>query len=211
MLTLCAQQSLASLRDSAHFHWMLLPLLLLVLYAYAEQLAGQRWSVLLGALTFWLMDCNYEIFNALLARLSGFAPLWATPGASAWGLLIGLNSEISLMFAIMGLLAMRLLPADPQLSLCGMNNRWFFALLNALLCLLAELLLNRIGALCWDWRYWNRDAPWLILLLGYLPFFRVAYWVHDMRARRRQWLAVGVLAALAAAALALLGVRPGGI
>ncbi|RQH07057.1 hypothetical protein [Paraburkholderia dinghuensis] len=49
-----------------------------------------------------------------------------------------------------------------------------------------EVLLNCIGALTWEWRWWNLDAPWLIWLIGYMPFFMVAGWVHDMPSLKRQ-------------------------
>ncbi len=36
-------------------------------------------------------------------------------------------------------------------------------------------------ALTWDWPWWNRGAPWLIFLFGYLTFFVVSFWVYDMK------------------------------
>lgn len=48
-------------------------------------------------------------------------------------------------------------------------------------------------------------APYLIWLIGYLPFFVVAYWVHDMTSVRRQAAVTGTLAAGVGLALALFG------
>ncbi|WP_374354542.1 hypothetical protein [Chitinimonas sp.] len=205
MLAPHAAQAQALLRDPSHFQWYVIPLLLLVLHAYGEQAAERRWSVLLAGMAFWLMDWLNEIANALLLHATGFAPAWATPGSSAYVILIGLNIEICLMFAIMGLFAVRILPKDPSLKLAGINNRLVLAAVNSVLCVLVEYGLNAIGALTWEWIWWNRSAPWLIWLLGYLPFFLMAYWVHDMASRRRQITVVASLAVLVVSALSLFG------
>lgn len=194
MIATSAAQAQALLRHPEHFQWYVIPLLLMVLYAYTEQAAARRWSVVLGGLAFWLMDWVNEIWNGLLFHFSGFAPAWGTPGNSAYVILIGLNIEISLMFAIMGLLAVRLLPPQRQLKILGINNRWLFASVSSVLCVLVELWLNHIGALTWEWRGWNAGAPFLIWLIGYMPFYLVAYWVHDLPSLRRQLATVGALA-----------------
>lgn len=61
------------------------------------------------------------------------------------------------------------------------------------------------GALVWEWPAWNLSAPWLIWLIGYLPFFVVAYWVHDMASLKRQIAVVATLAAGVAVALVVFG------
>jgi hypothetical protein len=199
-------ESAMLLRDASHFQWGLLPIFLLVLYVYNEQIAARRWSVVLGGLTFWLMDGFNEIVNALIAHFSSTGPVWATPGGqSSLLLLIGLNSEISLMFAVMGLMAMRMLPDRADLRILGLNNRLCLALVNSVLCVLVEVWLNHVGQLVWVWPYWNARFPWLIFLLGYLPFFLVGYWVHDLRLLRHQLLATGLLALLVLGAGCLFG------
>lgn len=175
MIATSAAQAQALVRDPSHFQWYVVAFLLLVVYAYGEQAAEKRWSVVLGGLAFWLMDWINEIGNGLLFHFSDFAPAWGTPGASAYVILIGLNIEITLMFAIMGLFAVRMLPADDKLKIFGLNNRWAIASANSILCVMVELWLNRIGALTWEWRGWNAGAPLLIWLIGYMPFYVVAY------------------------------------
>lgn len=204
MIAPYAAQAQAGVRDATHFQWYVIVLLLLVLYAYVEQAAEKRWNVVLGGLTFWLMDWVNEIWNALLLHFSGFAPAWSTAGNSAYTILIGLNIEISFMFAIMGLLAMRMLPAERKLSIFGINNRWLIAGVSSLLCVLVELCLHQLGALRWEWSGWNADAPYLIWLIGYMPFFIVGYWVHDMPSRRRQIATVATLAGTVVSALLIL-------
>jgi hypothetical protein len=205
-MTPSAASALALLRDPAHFQWYVIPLLLVVLYLYGEQLVERRWSVVLGAAAFWLMDWINEIWNALVFHFNGYAPAWATPGHdSAFVILIGLNIEICFMFAVMGLYAVRQLPADRGLRILGIPNRWFLAVVNSILCVAVEIVLNAIGALTWDLKYWNTGFPWLIFLVGYLPFFLVAYWVHDLGETRRQLTVVGLLAGIVGASLLLFG------
>lgn len=66
--------------------------------------------------------------------------------------------------------------------------------------------MNSIGALTWDYPWWNVRAPWLIFLLGYLPFFLVSFWVHDMKTLRAKVTTVGVIYGVDLAALLAFGV-----
>jgi hypothetical protein len=181
MMTPSAKQALSILRDYSRFQWYAITLLLIVLYIYSVEVERRNWNVLFGGLALWGMDWFNEIWNALLFHFNKFAPAWATPGATAYNILIGLNIEITLMFAVMGIYACKMLPKDKKMNIFGVNNRIFFAVLNALLALGIEIILNYIGALTWDLPWWNLKAPWLIFLIGYLPFFLVAFWVHDMK------------------------------
>jgi len=57
--------------------------------------------------------CFNEIWNVLLFHGTQDAPAWATPGGTAYLVLVRLNVEISLMFAVMGIVVANTLPADP--------------------------------------------------------------------------------------------------
>jgi hypothetical protein len=48
-------------------------------------------------------------------------------------------------------------------------------------------------------------APWLIFLLGYLPFFLVSFWVHDLEGVKKKATAVGVLYGVNLAAILVFG------
>ncbi|MGB1457660.1 hypothetical protein [Spongiibacter marinus] len=191
------------LRDSSQFQWYVIPLMVVVIYLYSEQWHARRWSVILGGLAFWLMDWVNEIWNGLVLHFSGYAPVWGAPSDTAFLILAGLNIEISLMFAVLGLAAMLTLPRDPKAKILGVNNRVVWAATNAALSVLVEIYLNHIGALVWEWPFWNAASPWLIFLLGYLPFYLVGAWVHDMPSRRRQVVAVSGLGTFVAASLIL--------
>jgi len=192
-----AQQALALLRDGSHFQWYVIPLLLLVMYVYANEVEKKNWSLILAGLAFWLMDWFNEIWNGLVFHFTGFAPVWGTPGnGSALVLLIGLNIEITFMFSIMGIVMCKMLPSDKNLKILGINNRLVFAVVGAILAVGIECLLNWVGALTWEYSWWSLGAPWLIWLIGYLPFFLVSYWVLDMKTMKSKLITVGVIGAV---------------
>ena len=188
-----ALQAQAILRDPSHFQWYDVPLLLIVLYKYSVEVERENWSIFFAGLALWGMDWFNEIWNGLVFHFTKFAPVWATPGATAFNLLIGLNIEITFMFAIMGVYACKMLPKDKNLKIIGINNRIFFAVVNSILAVGIEVCLNLAHALTWDYGWWNIRAPWLIFLIGYLPFFLVCFWVHDMKSVRNKAITVGAI------------------
>lgn len=201
-----AQQALDILRDPGLFQWYVIPLLAIVLFIYSSEIQKGRLNGVFAGLAFWGADWVNEILNSVFFHLNGYAPLWATPGGTAYLVLIGLNIEIMFMFAIAGIAWAKMLPVDPAAKILGIPNRWFIALAGSAFCVFVEILLNRIDALTWDWPWWSATAPWLIFVFGYLWFFLAAFWVHDMNDARRQARAVAVLWGIAAALVLVFGV-----
>jgi len=76
------------------------------------------------------------------------------------------------------------------------NNRHFFGIVFAWICVVVEIILNSIGALIWNYWWWDATFPWLIFVLGYLPFFMIAYVVYDLPKLKHQILVVSIMAAL---------------
>ncbi|MEU6975178.1 hypothetical protein [Streptomyces sp. NPDC046371] len=190
------------LRDTSAFQWYVIPLLLIVLYVYAVEVERRNWNVFFAGLAFWGMDWFNEIWNALVFHFTGRAPVWGAPGGeSAYLVLIGLNIEICFMFAVFGVVAAKLLPADRNLRVLGLPNRWVLAGAGAAAAVVVEIALNAMGALTWEWSWWRAGMPLLVWLVGYLPFFLVSYWVHDLPKVRSKALAVGALLGLDALAL----------
>jgi len=176
-----AQQALSILRDGSHFQWYVIPLLSLVFYVYAVEAEKRNWSLILASLAFWGMDMFNEIWNGLVLHFTGYAPVWGEPGPTAYLILVGLNIETMFMFAIAGVVWIKMLPPDQKTRILGVPNRWFVAVAGSVFCVFVECVLNSVGALTWDWPWWNRGAPWLIFLFGYLTFFVVSFWVYDMK------------------------------
>ena len=203
MPTESATQALAILRSSSQFQWHVIPFLMLVLYVYANEIQRRDWDVVFAGLALWGMDWFNEIWNALVFHFTQYAPVWGAPGNTAFLLLIGLNIEISFMFACAGIVVAKTLPADRTMKILGVPNRWFVAVAAALFCVCVEFLLNGAGQLTWDYWWWNVRMPWLIFLFGYLTFFVVAFWVHDMPTVRQKVRTVLAIYAFDAACLVL--------
>ena len=205
MPTEAALEAMNNLRQGSLFQWYVIPLLALVAYVYAVEIEKRNWSAVLAGLAFWGMDWFNEIWNALVFHFSGFAPVWGAPAKTAYLILVGLNIEICFMFAIAGIVFAKQLPRDPAARILGVPNRLFVAIGGSVFCVLVECWLNAVGALTWDYSWWNLRAPWLIFLVGYLPFFLVSFWVYDMKSARKQVATVGAIGAVDVAGLVVFG------
>ncbi|WP_202318709.1 hypothetical protein [Archaeoglobus neptunius] len=194
MPTQSALEALAILRDPSTFQWYVITLLLVVIYMYASELSAGNYRTVFAALAFWGMDWFNEIWNALVFHFTNYAALWMAPGKTAYLILIGLNVEISMMFAIMGIASTKLLPEDRGAKVFGIPNRIFYAIMLSAACVFVEVLLNAASVLVWEYWWWSARMPVLIFFIGYLPFFLVAYRVYDMKSVRKQALtAFGIL------------------
>ena len=193
MQTDSALKAVAILRDGSQFQWYVIPLFALVVYVYAVEVERRNWNLVFAGLAFWGMDWFNEIWNSLVFHFSDFAPVWGAPGKTAYLILIGLNIEICFMFAIAGVTFGKTLLTDKKVRIWGIPNRWLIAIGGSAFCVFVEVLLNAINVLTWEYRWWNKSAPWLIFLVGYLPFFLVSFWVHDMESIRKKAAAIGVI------------------
>ena len=194
-------RALKILRDGSQFQWYVIPFLMLVLYVYAVEIERKNWSLVLAGLAFWGMDWFNEIANGLFFHFTQYAPIWGAPGRTAFLILIGLDIEICFMFACAGIVVAKTLPADRRTKIAGLPNRWFVALCGSAFCVVVELFLNGVGALTWDYWWWNVRMPWLIFLFGYLTFFVVSFWVYDMPTIRQKVRTVGAIFAFDAVCL----------
>lgn len=192
----------AHVRDASQFSWYVIPLFLFVLYVYAQEVEKRNWNVVFAGVAFWGMDVFNEIVNGIVAHQSGH-PIWGTAGPSAYTILIGLNIEICFMFAIMGVVAVKLLPPR-EVRILGMPNRVVLAIVNSWMAVGIEILLNHIGVLTWHWSWWQADVPWLIFGFGYLPFFSMAFWIYD-RPRRTQIVGLSAVLGVDAVLIAIFG------
>ncbi len=201
MLTPDSERALANLRDASHLHWYVVPLLAIAIYVYAVEIERRNWSLVFAGLALWAMDWLNEIANGLILHFTNRSALWTTPDQSAYVILVGLNIEICFMFAIAGVALGKTLPADRSLRILGLPNRIFLALTYSIFCVFIEVFLNRAGILLWHYSFWNWPQVWLIIPFGYLHFFLVAFWVHDMDSVARKIRVVGGLYGVVIAAL----------
>ena len=204
-MTESASKALSILRDPSQFEWYVIPILVLVIYVYNVEIGKRNWNLVFAGLALWGMDWFNEIWNALVFHFTQYAPVWGAPADTAYLILIGLNIEICMMFFILGIVAAHTLPQDKQMKIMGIPNRFVYAVGYAILAVVIEILLNAAGALTWDYTWWTAKAPWLIFLIGYLPFFLVCFWVHDMETVKKKAITVGGILGFDAICLLVFG------
>lgn len=199
--------ALKILRDPSHFQWPIIPILVLVMYAYATEIEHKNWNRVHAGLALFLTDLLWEILNALILRFTGVSSLWVVSGGTSFLIFVGLSIEICLMFALAGLMSTKLLPKDRRARILGLPNRWFY--IGVLSCLGAtvESLLVKTPHFHWGYAWWNFP---LVALIGYAPFEWIAFKVYDSAAATRLRI-VGGLAALDALLIAVFGLGLGWI
>lgn len=202
-MTDASTATVAMLRDGSNFQWYVIPLMVIVIYIYSNEISKKQWSVVLAGLALWGMDWFNEIWNSLILHFTGTAPFWGIAKNTAYVILVGLNIEICFMFAIAGICFVKTLPEDKNMKILGLNNRWFLAVAFSIFSVIVEIFLNLAGALIWEYPCWNIKFPFLIFLLGYLPFFVMSFVVFDMESRKKQIMTVGSIFAFDAVCLVL--------
>ncbi len=192
-VTLQAQELV---RDPTQFKWYAVALLAIVFVIYANEVERGRLDIVAAGLAVWLADWFNEILNSVILEVSDRAPLWATTGPTAYQFLVGLNLEISFMFALGGIVYAKFLPADRSVRILGMPNRLAVALGLSLISVLVELFLHETGTFHWDYWWWNTPFVPLIFVFGYLWFYLYAAWVYDAPDQAARWRRLGGLAAI---------------
>ena len=127
-MTESARLALEHLRDPSQLQWYVIPLFAFVVYVYANEIERKNWNLVFAGLAYWGMDWFNEIWNSLVFHFTSYAPVWGTPGKSAFIILIGLNIEICFMFAVAGIAFTKMLPGDKKLKILGIPNRLFLPL-----------------------------------------------------------------------------------
>src|SRR3954471_21495898 len=102
------------LRDASTFKWYVVAVVGRGFYVYAVEVERRRWDIVLAGIAFWLMDWINEIVNALVLHFTDRAAIWTVTGDTAYLILIGLTIEISVLFAIAGVVFVKQLPPDPR-------------------------------------------------------------------------------------------------
>lgn len=170
-----------ALRDPTLFKWYVIPLLLVVINAYSEEVKQGNWAGIFAGLAFFLWDMFNEIWNGFFhAATGGFAAVWMCRFPTAYQPLMGWNIEIIFMFLLMGIGSTKLLPEKRDMTILGIHNRHVVAFVMAWFCVVVEMILNLWGALVWNYPWWSVSFPWLVFLVGYLPFWEIAFYVYDL-------------------------------
>ena len=182
------EQALSILRSPDHFQWYVIALLALVMYVYTNEISKKNWKGIAAGLSLYLVHWFFEIMNALIQYVSGHA-LWTVPDGTSFLILVGVGIELSLMFSVAGLVLSKVLPEDPKLKILGVNNRIFFAVVNAALFSFIEIFLARTPAFHWVYPWWGA-LP--VFVTVYIPFFVVSFLCYDWKPKVQR-IVIGAL------------------
>lgn len=173
------RQALDILRSGENFQWYVIALLALVVYVYANEISKRNWKGIAAGLSLYAVHWFYEIANALIQYGSGHA-LWTVPAGTSFLLLVGVGIELSMMFSIAGLVLSKTLPPDPKMKILGVNNRIFFAVVNAALFSIIEIFLAKTPVFHWVYSWWGAGP---VFVSVYIPFFVVSFLCYDWKPR----------------------------
>lgn len=193
--------ALSILRDPSLLQWYVVPLLVIVIYVYSLEIKKKNWNRVVLGIAFLAGEFIWEMFNSLVFTFTSYSPLWVTPGATAYLILIGLNVEIMFFFALAPFIIFNFLDAyekDDKIKILGKNipNRLIIPLLVGLACVLVEILLNLVGLLIWNWWFWSLPNVFLIIIAYTLPMYVIA-WFYDRYSLKTKGIATIVIVALA--------------
>lgn len=189
-------QALSILRSPSTFQWYFIPIFAFVVYVYFVEIEKRNWKAVASGLALYSVHWFYEIGNALIQHFSGHA-LWAVPGGTSFLLLVGVGVELSMMFAVSGVIFSKLLPADPKAKILGMNNRIVIAIGNAAFFSIFEIFLAKTPAFHWVYPWWGAFP---VFVTVYIPFFLVSNFAYDWKPRVQK-IVIGSLAAVDVAAM----------
>ncbi len=189
-------KAIANLRNPANFDWNIIPILVFVMYIYINEAEKKNWGAVVTGLLFWGGEFIWEMFNSLILHFSQYAGMWSAPGKTTFLIYSGLNIEISLMFAVAGVLVVKILPEDRSLRVLNIPLRFLTPFMFGVFAVFVEVLLNRANVLVWDYSWWSWPNIWLIVVAYTGPFVFIA-WLHDRFQLKTKVIMMSVIWSLA--------------
>ena len=180
--------AMAILRKGDNFQWYFIPLFAFAVYVYFTEIERRNWKGVAAGLSLYATHWLFEILNALIQRFSGHA-LWTVPTGTSFLLLVGVGWELSMMFAVAGVIFSKILPADPKAKILGINNRVLIAVVNAAMFSVIEIFLAMTPAFHWVYPWWGA-LP--VFVTVYVPFFLMSNFAYDWEPRTQR-LVIGSL------------------
>jgi hypothetical protein len=198
-LAVFADRAKDAVRSVDNFNWTFIALLTFVVYVYASEIQKKNFRSVAAGLALYTVHWFYEIANAVICSATGYA-LWSvSPESTSFIILVGVSWELSMMFAVAGLVMSKLLPDDPKAKIFGVNNRWLFAIGNAAFFSAVEIFLASTPAFIWVYPWWGA-LP--VFVTTYIPFFLAAFLVPDLKPKKQ----IAFIAGLAALDIVLMAV-----
>jgi uncharacterized BrkB/YihY/UPF0761 family membrane protein len=114
-----------------------------------------------------------------------------SPESTSVILLIGVSWELSMMFSVAGIVAYKLLPDDPKTKILGINNRLFFAIVNAAAFSAVEIYLAATPAFNWVYPWWGAIP---VFVTTYIPFFLASNFIPEKKPKTQKAFIGGLFA-----------------
>ncbi|MDD4311483.1 MAG: hypothetical protein PHW41_03280, partial [Eubacteriales bacterium] len=127
-----------AVRSTDNFNWSFIAIFAFVVMIYVDEIHKKNYKAIAAALMLYSVHWLYEIANAVICHVTGYALWTVSPESTSYILLIGVSWELSMMFAVAGFTS-KLLPADKNMKMFGVNNRIVFAIGSALFFSLVEV------------------------------------------------------------------------
>ena len=175
----------AAVRSTANFNWTFIAILAFVVMIYVDEIHKKNYKAIAAALMLYSVHWLYEIANAVICYFTGYALWTVSPESTSYILLIGVSWELSMMFAVAGFTS-KLLPANKDLKILGINNRIVFAIGSALFFSLIEIFLAWTPAFIWVYKWWGAIP---VFITTYIPFFLASYLIYDKEPKtQKKWI-----------------------
>lgn len=193
-------QAVQILRSGQNYQWYVITLVLLVAYVYGHEYERGNIRAIAAGLGLYMVHWFVEIINALIHHFTGHA-LWTVPTGTAFLIMVGVCIEISLMFAIAGIVTTKVLPKDKDARIIGINSRVFVTVLSAAIASVLEIFFVRTPAFVWVYPLWG-SFP--VFITVYIPFFAAACFCYDAEPSK-SWRFIGALGSLNVVCLVVFG------
>ena len=175
----------AAVRSTANFNWTFIAIFAFVVMIYVDEIHKKNYKAIAAALMLYSVHWLYEIANAVICYFTGYALWTVSPESTSYILLIGVSWELSMMFAVAGFTS-KLLPANKDMKILGINNRIVFAIGSALFFSLIEIFLASTPAFIWVYKWWGAIP---VFITTYIPFFLASYLIYDKEPKtQKKWI-----------------------
>ena len=94
-----------------------------------------------------------------------------------------------------------LTPEEYKTKVKAILNRISVIVFGSIAAVIIEILLNKCNVLTWEKPWWQPNFPFILFLIGYVPFYVAAVVIHDLP---RKWLLIGLGAILFVVVLLLI-------
>lgn len=94
-----------------------------------------------------------------------------------------------------------LTPEEYKTKVKAILNRISVIVLGSIAAVIIEILLNKCNVLTWEKPWWQPNFPFILFLIGYVPFYVAAVVIHDLP---RKWQLIGLGAILFVVVLLLI-------